>query len=468
MTNFYTSRSAIECYKECKRKRWLNYHYGGKGIVQKQGNIPLTTGTCVHEGIGFLLRNVGNGLIDNVDQYYLAEESNWLDSAVSIALQSYQKVVKESGLDTGEQDSKFVLAQELARTEALVRAWSIAELPMIHKYYKVYSVEDEIAVPITNEIIFQARVDAILQGRSDGRMFNYSLKTMKGYRGRLTDRVFAIALQTQTEAWAAEQELKRRVKMHQMFMSEAAKRITLDGKYKNLEQFVAKYMPVPEDRIYGTKHCFLVKGGKAEGTDDGSYKAGDSPFIRGYRMDSGSGVSYCHSYYYPNSNNKSGKGSIGNKWQIFNVWEEMTIKEWIAKLNSKVQDHTGEMIYEMQPECGDIIKQQVITPQETFVKREVVESTLVQITYQESEIKSNISLIRKDETWGGYLDMFFPMTEGACYQMGVCEYLPICHLRDWRNEPVDRKVREDPIGSGLYSWRAPHHKSEEEAYDTKT
>jgi hypothetical protein len=463
MKPFYTSRSAIETKAKCPRKRWLNYHYGGKGITQAQASVPLTTGTCVHEGVGFLMRNASNGLISNADQHYLTEESNWLDSAVSVALQSYKKIVEESGVQTNGQNTQFVLEQEMARTEALVRAWSIAEFPLIVKDYNIYSVEDEIVMPLSRDILMQVRVDAILQGKDDGKMFNYSLKTMKGYREKDTDRQFATALQTQTEVLGAQHLLREQYKLYKNFLGTASQRLQNEKRYQTLTQFVSKYMPAPQQGIYGTKHCFLIKGGKAKEGEYGEYTAGDSPLIRGYRADTGSSIIYVHSFRTPNSGNKSGYSVIGKAFQAFNVWEQMTIKEWIALLNSKVQDHTGEIVPEIQPECGDIIKAQVITPPETFAKKEELESTLVQITHGEELVRMLVSDIGPEETYGGNLDKSFEMNRASCYNMGVCEFTPICLLKDWKGDAVSREVRNDPVGSGMFKWRVPHHRAELEA-----
>ena len=460
MSQFYTSRSAIETWQQCPRKRWLGYFYQGKGITQVQANVPLTTGTCVHEGIGFLLRNIGLVELEGFDFV----QSHWVNEAVQVALASYQKIVNESGITVGvDENSKFVFAQECARTEALIRAWVIAELPMLMRYYTIYSVEDEIVVPLGKEIMFQARVDAILQDKELGRMVNYSLKTMKQYQEGKTDRQFALALQTVTEAWAAEEHLTQAKIIADNFLQLVKSKTSNDRTIATMDRFVAKL--IAEPRIYATKHCFLLKGGKSKGDEGNGYIAGDSPLIRGYKSGSGN---YCHSYYYPNSNNKSGKGSIGRSWQAFNVWEEMTVKEWIAMLVSKVQDHTGQIIPEIQPECGDIIKQQVVTPTDTFVNREVTESTIRQITSTEEDVFNYGLAIDPEESFGSEVDRLFPMNRQSCLWPTTCEFLPICHLKDWKGDGVSRSVRDDPVGSGFYKIRVPHHKSEKESLTDET
>ena len=201
----YTSCTFIKAQQKCPRSRYLLQLYKGKGIVPTYASIPLTTGTCVHAGIEFLMKSIKNGLIIQP-----VKLDNFIDGAVQIATEGYIKIVKESGIKVSiDEDYKFIYNQELARTEALVRAWGIAELPMILKYYTVYSSEQEISVPFGDDITFMAKVDAVLRSKEHGIFSNYSLKTMATYRGELTDRSFANALQTYTETWAMETYLKQ-------------------------------------------------------------------------------------------------------------------------------------------------------------------------------------------------------------------------------------------------------------------
>ena len=58
------------------------------------------------------------------------------------------------------------------------------------------------------------------------------------------------------------------------------------------------------------------------------------------------------------------------------------------------------------------------------------------------------------------LNVYFPQNEEACFWPTTCDYLPICHLKDWKGDSVSPDVRKDPVGSGLYKWREPHYKLE--------
>jgi hypothetical protein len=138
----------------------------------------------------------------------------------------------------------------------------------------------------------------------------------------------------------------------------------------------------------------------------------------------------------------------------------MEIKDWIRMIASK----------EIQPECGDIIKKQVVTIGEVFAKQEEVKHTLAQITEQESVLASTYECesykAESNKTEGNnFLDNYFPQYRHSCYYPTTCEYLPICHLKDWKGDSVNKDVRGDPIGSGLYKWRVPHHKAEKEYLD---
>ena len=316
-------------------------------------------------------------------------------------------------------------------------------------------------MPLTKDIMFQARVDAILKVKGTEEYYNYSLKTMAEFYEGKTDRTFKLALQTLTEQWAAQEHFKALRAMLSGFDEYANKKVALRDKRAQLQRFTDKYMSKPPLRIFGTRHCFLIKGGKAKQEEYGMM--GQSPLIRGYKQPKGPEEwAYAHSYYYPNPSNKSEKGSIGSKWQPFNVWEEMTVKEWIALLASRVQDHeTREWIPEIQPECGDVLKQQVVTPPENFANQKEIDSMLVQITEQEK-------MVFYDATQGGSpeaLDISFPMNRHACLYPSTCEFLPICHLEDWKGDPVSPKVRENPIESGMYVWRVPHHDTERKALE---
>lgn len=51
----FTTNSHYACGQWCKRKRWLQYHYQGRGIVPASRDIPLSFGSAVHSGLQSVL-----------------------------------------------------------------------------------------------------------------------------------------------------------------------------------------------------------------------------------------------------------------------------------------------------------------------------------------------------------------------------------------------------------------------------
>jgi hypothetical protein len=175
---------------------------------------------------------------------------------------------------------------------------------------------------------------------------------------------------------------------------------------------------------------------------------------------------YSHSWFFPNPNNQSGKGALGKGWEKFNIWlgedsRVKDIKSWLAMLDSRVKDHSSdEWIFEMQPECGDVISKYVVTPPEIFRDDSEINNQFEQIKIQEEKVfklvkQTDLTILQPNE---------WPMNRQACHYPSECEYIPICHGREcYTDKPVPWEVREDPIKSGWYERRTPHHEREKAA-----
>ena len=97
----------------------------------------------------------------------------------------------------------------------------------------------------------------------------------------------------------------------------------------------------------------------------------------------------------------------------------------------------------------------MITPTEYFRSEGEIEEAIKEIEFQESRIKWAIAGINSKgvESHPEYLEMHFPHIRKHCeFHFGqACEYKSLC----WQPE-----VRQDPLGSGLYQIRTPHHEAE--------
>lgn len=448
----YTSRSSIELFQTCPRQRYLHDFVLGTGVVPFGRSSHLVTGSAVHEGVGQLLKRVKSGK-------YNSDNPNEVEAAVIVATKWYQEECFNrqfygKGVATDAQQ-EFTFREQLALVEGLVRAWAIAELPKIIQRYKVVGNEREIVVTLAEGVEFQARVDAELEDLEDGSFYNYSLKTAKEWNDRMGDS-YREDLQGITEVWAIEEDAKRESKLAMAAGLAAGKLAELaDSQLKKdglgrIQQYFAKFQP---KRVMGVRFCFLVKGNRVQSDkqDVNSLWITYSPLIRGYKRFSPSNIAYAHSWFYPNSENKSGKGALGKGWEPFNVWEsqEFTVKSWIEFIRDG----------KVQPDCGDVIKNQVVTPGEYFRNQREIEGAVVEITEQEIRIRDALVYAKGGngytlDTSQGTKESIFPKYRRSCHWPSKCEYYRICYQPE---------VFEDILGSGFYEKRIPHHRAERES-----
>lgn len=444
----FTSRSAVESYHDCPRYRFNQYHYNEKGLAPVQKSVPLVTGGAIHRGVEHLLNRVRIGQEPDVQ------------TAVDLAVHQYIQDVGTAGFDSKyiktDKQQWFTFEEQKALTEALIRAWFIAELPMIQKRYTVLAVERDIEpIEIVPGVWFQAKVDAEFQDKETGDFVNYSLKSAKSWGDRM-ENSYKSDLQSITEMWAVEEDVRRLNKAIEW---------NDDGLVWLYERDPFGFANVPKIREWLSKRkqdkkigairfCFVIKGTwmvpPSKRNEEGALRVTYNPLIRGYKNITPSGINYAHSWNYPNPDNPSGKGALGRGWEPFNAWEEMGIAKWIEMLQ------TGEI----QPQCGDIIKAQVVTPIEYFRSDREMELGMREVKAQEKKIsdalillqQKNPSMFKVPEESEIMDSVFYHVRKHCEFHFGnQCEYKELC----WNPE-----VSSDPIGSGLYQIRMPHHDAE--------
>jgi hypothetical protein len=441
---FLTSRSAVECFQDCSRYRYNQYYLGGKGLVGVQKSVPLVTGGAIHAGVEHLMNRIRIGEIPGVD------------AGVEVAVRKYRNDVEAVGfLDKQiktDRQQLFTYNEQMALTEALIRAWAIVEMPRIIERYKVIHVEREIEpIEMTPGVWLQAKVDAELQDLQTKDYLNYSLKSLKQWDER-SENSYKSDLQGITEMWAVEQDSARGdrilidlVDLIKQLDTEARGRVILS----TIEQTIGYFNKKKEGKkVSAVRFCILIKGARYKSVYDTNVEdlfVTHSPLIRGYKLITPTSVEFAHSFNYPNPDNKSGKGRLGKGWEPFNVWEQMGVKTWIDML----------MGGGVQPECGKVIEGQVITPVEYFRSQGEMDEAIREIGYQEAEIRLGLHYLTMKDTWQeeSVIAKWFPHIRKHCefHFGGPCEYKALC----WRPE-----VTADPIGSGLYQIRTAHHEAE--------
>lgn len=441
----FTSRSAVEAYQDCPRYRYNCYHYGGKGLVPKANSVPLVTGSAVHRGIEHLANRLRIGQEPNVD------------TAVGLAVEQYEKDCSDAGFSgkglSTERQQWFTFNEQRALTEALIRAWAIVEMPQLQQRFKIVAVEREVMpLHLAPNVTFMAKVDIELQEIASGDYYNYSLKTAKQWTERMEES-YKNDLQGITETWAVEEESRQLKEVWDRLIVDVetvmgsqqlpGKNLVAIETYLKNNRKVAKILS-------GIRFCFLIKGQRKKpeynSTDPNALFITYNPLIRGYKNIGPASINYAHSWFYPNPENKTGKSILGKGWEPFNVWEsDISIKDWINYIASG----------QVQPECGEILKEYVVTPTEYFRNPEEIRVGLQEVIAQERWIERALSSFTTETTESTMADRFRHHRKCCEFMYGEqCSYKSLC----WSPE-----VASDPLGSGLYQVRVPHHETERNA-----
>lgn len=422
------------------------YHLFGKGVVGKALAVPLVTGGSVHRGVEHIANRVRIGQTPDID------------TAVGLAVDEYVRECQDAGFSgKGLQTDKqqwFTFCEQRALIEGLIRMWYLIELPNIVQRYTILGVEREIVpVKLFEETYLQARLDMELQEIATGEFFNYSLKTCNQWGERM-EQSYKSDLQGITEVWSIEQESMEKVQKWKEIIRSLEHIAKIEQNRDNNVNRILDYMQQREPKvrkIMGIRFCYLVKGIRKKpeyNADESTPYITYSPLIRGYKNISPSGISYAHSWFYPDMNNKSGKSALGKGWEPFNVWEsEISMKDWINALHQN----------QIQPEVGNVLRANTITPPEYFRDDKDVELAIKEVIAQEYNIAKALealeeapsSIMISEEIFNSV----FPHNRKSCYYYygDPCPYLALC----WKPE-----VGADPIGSGLYQIRVPHHEYE--------
>lgn len=139
-TLWLTDRSRYDAgLDHCRRARFLNYHWGpsGYGIAKRAQSIPLSTGISYHDGLAHVLEHV------------LAHDTLPPDPVVreacARATGAYRKVVEARGLQQLAEGERVdtIIAEQETLIEGLVWAFALTTLPWIHEQGRILHVEQE-------------------------------------------------------------------------------------------------------------------------------------------------------------------------------------------------------------------------------------------------------------------------------------------------------------------------------------
>lgn len=147
----YISRSSHDTFRECPRKGYWKYLSGPwngaevLGLEEQRDNINLTVGILWHEAAEEMLRS------RNPWGAVLAAKNNPLWAAAPVNWQSW--------------------------LYAAVLAWDRVAADEFHESWEILSIEDEFEIPVSPNVMFYTRADAVVRDRGDGSVWVLNWKT---------------------------------------------------------------------------------------------------------------------------------------------------------------------------------------------------------------------------------------------------------------------------------------------------
>jgi len=425
----YTDRSRTIERQRCPRARYWGYEYRGRGVAPVRLSIPLAVGTYVHQGLGVLLAQVRDGQPGQpVD----------VEAAVHMAIFGYDDLIYKRGLNIEQGgEIQFTYQEQRALIEAMIRAYAIRKLPLLLEEFDVLEVEREdefklgrVLVPrlqgpfmvyrsdgtpdVVDEgpLVWMSRADGLLRRKADGDLYVLSYKT--------------------TGDWDNRKEAEN---SHDM---------------QGLSESAGIESRLGAGTIMGVKMEFLLKGSRLKNKVNNRYEQ-YSPLIRAWRRQgiTGDDDSYAWRYEWSEEDPQTGfikNHRLGKGWTPFFAWElRGGVRGWIDRLA------TGTV----QPEAGDALDAQFITPIPYFRHEDDIVRWRRQVEARETETaRASREIRRLDghpfEEIEPLLDQHFEQHTRACDWPVKCPFQDLCF----------GGAAYDPVGSELYIWREPHHKPE--------
>lgn len=476
----YSDRSRYLEYLRCQRARYLGYGLLGLGVRRNRASIPLTTGSAVHAGRAHLLNQVLKLGQDTVRPDLRVD----VDAAVKAAMEDYALELLNRGLDVelGEE-AQFVVDEQRALIEGLVRAYAKAGLPRLLEQYRILEVEREDVwdhftpirmlgdledklvgrdPKIVGWVDFQSRADALLQERQTGDLYVDSLKTaaMEDWR---KDNENRHDVQGLSEAAVVERRL-------QEWWRNLARDLDTNVSHSHPQDTPTMAMLRGLDappRVMGIQMTFLIKGARRQAYEGAPYVT-SSPLLRGWFREGITEREFawkeetpCPGPGHVLSQGKKGPvlcegkkfHKLGVQWTKFDTYRDAGldlvggVKGWVEMLSSGT----------VQPDAGDPFDAIVQSPLPYFRQDQDVADWIEQAQAVEVRVAADIAQaervrVEDPARLRSTLNKLFPQNRRACDWPSKCQHQEICF--------GDTTMLTSPMATGLYQIRIPHHEAE--------
>jgi len=198
--------------------------------------------------------------------------------------------------------------------------------------------------------------------------------------------------------------------------------------------------------IMGAKMVHFLTGRRSESPKGSGRWISGSPLVHAWMNASGPTPQFAWSYYWTDPDQVSDFGKpvehrLGKGWKSVFIPDIMPVPEWVDMLASGT----------VQPEAGDCLGEQFVTPMPEPRSPQQRHNWLVQLENQEVAVAEYADQLahadpaQVDEL----LNYMFPQYTHSCNYPGECEFWHLC----WGGEDVDNPI-------SLYQIRQPNHPGE--------
>lgn len=408
-----TDRSRYETGTgRCPRQRYLGYHAGptGYGYVKRGESLPLATGIYTHVGCESLC-----AILMAQDRLPTDEE---VRVSIAHALGQYEKKIIDRGFRglLQSESSDFILREQMALVEGMIWAFRLLILPWLHHEFRLISVEkEESPYPLGDGSIgLMQRLDALGERRMTGALAYLDIKTT----GRSSDQF--------SEEW----EIKPQLALNTLGC--------LDRYGKEVSELF----------VIG-----LNKGYRKKGSDEITRQ--ESPFCYGYRRPANPPLAaeeWLPSYEWIDASGQTKRAGRDYKKAPTFEYPNGGVEGWVKQLPESVLKKQVFLIGPLirQTTQVEMLARQIAGEEEKWQKvlwdLYGVQQILIGAGTAPEQVQSH-------PMFQAELDRLVPCSWN-CRPFGAkhqCEFVDLCMRQPgW----------EDPIASGKYAPRLPHHEPE--------
>lgn len=520
----FTDRSRIEAYQRCHRLRFLEYHEQGMGIRSARKPLPLAVGGSVHAGLAVLLRrgqeflslgifkkNIQSIEAEAVEaaledfaqlqaQLDVGEEANEMARVLEETTDPELRAKAEAMLEKGRSEfDQYLYDEQRALVEAMVRAYARRRLWSLLEQYEVLEVEREGSWLLSSwlsqerarqldivasasdldpdhELYFMSRPDALLLERGSNQLYILSFKTAAKWDRRKAEDAKrdmqglseGVEVEKRLAEWWTAIQKTTSVLGHDSPNTPSTYQMN-GGEVIGPAMFnYLVHLPAPP-RIMGIRYEYLLKGDRWIDKDltarlGVEVRSQRSPLVRGYMapgMVAGD-EQWNVAWDYVKETGEASKLYYKN-WKSSPVFEHMAVKQWIDWLDASVMasgEEGREMGFASKAQTTGYLTEHpldalFIPPIIVYRNDDELRDWIEQVEAQEARVAQNVANVRDCQDEGmkrHLLNTYFPMSRRACEYPTTCAMVKICFGGE--------DIRRDPLGSGLYVIREPHHPQE--------